>query len=573
MCGIWGFVSSLDNKEYVQKMYEAAMHIQPRGPERTTIKQSSISYLVFHRLAINGLSESNDQPYIYEEPEKQRKIVVMCNGEIYNFPELKQRLQNDYPQVYDLECDTSIIYYLLKHLKYDFYKMNKQLQGEYALAVIVLDKHEKPLQLYLSTDECSVRPMFYAYDKSSKSVIFSSLLVGITLFSNTITPMRLDGGSIKYFDLTSGAHAEKLYVDWYPKQLDSSMCLVDISSLLVRTFEGCIKRRMMSDRPIGCFLSGGLDSSLVAALVAKELKKTGQRLHTFSIGDENSSDVINAQLVATHINSIHTHVPFQIEQGVAYLDEVIKATETFDITTIRASVGQYLISKYIAENTDIKVVFSGDGADEAEMGYLYFYKAPSADAAQEESRKLLQQIHLYDGLRVDRCVSIHGLEARVPYLDWEFVKLLLQIPAFYKAPKLVENDKSGNNNHDSRYKCEKWLLRQAFGWKYPHLLPSCVLWRTKETFSDSLSTEKNSFYEAILRHVNAYTHHMCSSLVQYSHCPPTSVEGRYYRERFHQFFGLKAATVIPRVWMPQWVSTTDPSARSMKEVYGKAQNV
>ena len=567
MCGIWGqIVNDIPEQlsSYVaintKQAYEACKTVQKRGPERTNIKETSNYFLAFHRLAINGLDESNDQPYVHIHPSNDtHKVIIMCNGEIYNFHELNKELGTN------TNCDTQIIWELYKDCDYNFHTLNQRLKGEYALAICIVDAQtSKPYRAFFSVDPCSVRPLFYSIDHSTPnsplSVTFSSLLAGV---KHTQHPQRLHGGQM----LTVDFHAEKVHTDYYwdwnatpPSLAEEDTNLLDIQFRLVYTLEACVKRRLTSDREIGCFLSGGLDSSIVAAIVAQNLAKIGKQLRTFSIGAPDSQDVKHAEIVAKHINSIHTNVPFRIEEGLTSLHDVMEATETFDITTIRASVGQFLISKYIREHTDIKVVFSGDGADEAEMGYLYFYNAPSDEAAQEESVKLLREIHLYDGLRVDRCVSWHGLEARVPYLDEDFVSLMISIPAHLKRPI---------RDADAKGKEEKALLRHAFAKYRPSLLPSSVLFRTKETFSDSLSTETSDWYTKL----KIFTLKGISLLGGRSntfYLPPPSPEVAYYRYFFREIFGEHCAQVIPHFWMPLWVKHTkgDPSAKQM-DVYNE----
>jgi asparagine synthase (glutamine-hydrolysing) len=558
MCGIWGYISHNDINIPVTKLQEASETVQPRGPERTIVNATDKHYMCFHRLAINGLSSEHDQPYVYTQG--QHKYILMCNGEIYN----QRELEHEYCLQHSA-CDTEVIYPVWKALDYDFVELNKTLNGEYALAILHL-VNDTPVRLYLSVDPCSVRPLFFSIDKHTHSIAFSSLLVGLSTLNVQAT--RLPGGTCLSYYFPFGSHQQVSYIDWHPK-LDKALRddTYALKRKIVKTLTACIEKRLQSDRPIGCFLSGGLDSSLVAAILSKLLRKRGQRLHTFSIGAVDSEDCRHAQIVATHIDSIHTHVPFDSHVAINYLQSVVKAIESYDITTVRASIGQYLVSKYIAENTDIKVVFSGDGADEEQMGYLYFFRSPSPEEANEESRKLLQEIHLYDGLRVDRCVSVHGLEARVPYLDWDFVSLYLSIPAYLKCPK---------KRADGTVYVEKALIRDAFMLSNPHILPQKVLYRTKETFSDSLSTEKSSWY-ALLKATVEREVHTCAaqSLIasmrhSWKHLPPTTDEGTYYRYLHTLFFGQKSATVIPHIWMPNWSDAKDPSARQL-EVYNEVQ--
>ena len=198
---------------------------------------------------------------------------------------------------------------------------------------------------------------------------------------------------------------------------------MELYQLIVNTFKEAVRSRLLSDRPIGCLLSGGLDSSLVASVASHLLKEQGKSLKTFSIGMKEGTDIVYAREVAEHIGSDHTEFIYEAEEGLKSLKEVIAVTETFDITTIRASVGQYLLAKRISSETDAVVILNGDGADECQMGYLYFYLAPTPEEAKRDRDRLVQEIHLYDGLRVDRNIAHFGLEARVPFLDERFVDL------------------------------------------------------------------------------------------------------------------------------------------------------
>jgi len=569
MCGIWSIVSTDEFDEKQQHAHDLASQVcKPRGPERTNTLHFSSSQLTFHRLAINGLTSDNDQPFVYHEHDGMFH-VVLCNGEIYNMRALANMYHINLPED---ASDTQIIYPTWKALKYDFTALQRELNGEYALAIFTFKVNPAnpsaptPVKAYVSTDPCSVRPVFthIHVTDTSRKIVVSSLLGGISsLYQHG---SRLPSGSTLTFDFDTGHVDLRAYVDHFPETRPVMNGVKSLHQSIVGTLKACVKRRMMSDRPIGCFLSGGLDSSVIAALVARECKERGLPCYTFSIGTSLSDDVKYAEMVAKHIGSVHVTVPFDPYEAVGYLDELIRCVETYDVTTIRASMGQYLLSKYIAEHTDIKVVFSGDGADEEQMGYRYFNDAPSFDDAQRESCELIHNIHLYDGLRVDRCVSVHGLEARVPYLDWEFVKLYLQIPAHVKVP----NVKKG--------KMEKLLLRQAFEKLDPTLLPTCVMMRTKETFSDSLSSvgeaqkvDTPDGWYGVLQ--SAVRERMCQADVKSEvemwcvewekHAAPMHEEGMYYRYVHHKLFGGDNATVIPRCWMPKWVHVNDPSARKM----------
>jgi asparagine synthase (glutamine-hydrolysing) len=335
----------------------------------------------------------------------------------------------------------------------------------------------------------------------------------------------------------------------YNPEIDSETILYPLYEKIVNTLTESVKIRLESERPIGCLLSGGLDSSLIAAIAAKELANNGKQLKTFSIGMNDGTDIAYARTVASHINSDHTEFNFTPEGGLDLIDDVIKSTETYDITTIRASVGQFLIAQNIASSTDVKVILNGDGADECQMGYIYFYLYPDIVSARSERDKLVQQIHLFDGLRVDRNISYHGLEARVPFLDKEFVDLFYQIPTELLVPTPT--------------RMEKYLIRRAFEVIMPDLLPKEVLWRKKEAFSDGISSKEKSWYLIVKEYYNQKisddefkTRHKLDGII------PLCKESFYYRKKFTELY-RQNHSVIPRYWLANWSNSRDPSARTL----------
>ncbi|KAK5614807.1 hypothetical protein CRENBAI_012677, partial [Crenichthys baileyi] len=314
-------------------------------------------------------------------------------------------------------------------------------------------------------------------------------------------------------------------------------------------FENAVRKRLMAHRRIGCLLSGGLDSSLVAAMLLKLSKeeKLPYSIQTFSIGSEDSPDVIAAEKVAAHIGSEHHKVEFTAEEGIKAVEDVIFHLETYDITTIRASVGMYLVSKYIREKTDSVVIFSGEGSDELTQGYLYFHKAPSAKAGAEDSVRLLKELYLFDVLRADRTTAAHGLELRVPFLDHRFTAYYLSLPEEMRTPK------------DG---VEKHLLRDSF--KGQNLIPDEILWRRKEAFSDGVMSEKKSWYTCLQEHLDSVVNddQMEKAEKTFPHIPPKTKEAYYYRQVFEKFYPGQAKW-LSHYWMPRWISATDPSARTL----------
>jgi asparagine synthase (glutamine-hydrolysing) len=550
MCGIWAILGELSSIDLNANL-RAFFSMQSRGPDASRVEYGKHYMVGFHRLSINDLTFNGQQPFIqcYDGDH----YIMICNGEIYNAERIKEK--------YNLETtsssDCAVILPLFRHLKYDFIALNKILHGEYALTIIKTSiVGTSPMSFWASTDPLSVRPLFVA-SNDNHTIAFSSLLQGLTMIKGDIS--RLGQGCFIQGTYETGnlVKVQGKYAQHFSYSPDCSSfayCLetTDLYQKIVDTLFKCVKRRLKSDVQIGCLLSGGLDSSLVAAIASRILAKSGKKLKTFCIGMDGSTDIAFSNKVAHHIDSEHTNIYFTPEEGLTVIPDVLKATETFDITTIRASVGQYLASKYIRQNTDVRVLLNGDGADECQMGYLYFYYAPSDEEAQNDSLRLINNIHLYDGLRVDRCVSYNGLEARVPFLDKEFVELYVNIHPHIKRP-LIKKDR-----------IEKHLIRKAFDVVFQDdpILPHEVLWRQKEAFSDGVSSRSKPWYVEVKKHIEEKVNETGLEK-SWNHLPPPTKEALYYRYIFESLFGERATFVIPRYWLPSWVNTLEPSARTL----------
>ena len=324
------------------------------------------------------------------------------------------------------------------------------------------------------------------------------------------------------------------------------------------------EKRLMADRTIGCFLSGGLDSSLVTAIVSKLNPYT---VNTYAVGMKGGTDFEHAAKAAEHLKCNHYEIEFTAEEGMEAVDEVIYALETFDITTIRASVGMYLMSKHISEKKEDIVIYSGEGSDEVTQGYLYFHNSPCAVSGDEESERLVRDLHYFDVKRVDRTVSTHGLEVRVPFLDKTFVKNYFKI-----CPELRRPHYKGT---------EKYLVRKAFDndtiikqdpqgkdSKYYNLLPQSILWRRKEALSDGVSSLEKPWHVLLSEFVEKkvsdteYTQ-ACLMYKERGAVVPISKESYYYRKLYEKHFGDKLE-LIPYYWLPKWSgNTNDPSARTI----------
>jgi asparagine synthase (glutamine-hydrolysing) len=389
--------------------------------------------------------------------------------------------------------------------------------------------------------------------------VFASELKAIVPYFehvNTFLP-----GSIQAYDLnTLGIIADLRYhnVSWVlnPSYSPRAPLGFENAKAAIRyALEEAVEKRLLTERPIACLLSGGLDSSLIASLLQMNLKKRGlPPLKTFSIGFEGSSDLAHAQIVAKWIGSDHTEIKMTPDEFFNAIPTVIKAIESYDTTTVRASTGNYLVAKKIRELSDCKVVFNGDGSDELLGGYLYFNNAPNDQAFQAECERLLNDMHMYDVLRSDRSISANGLEARTPFLDKQFVSVVRSIhPAFLRPVKGKQ--------------CEKYILRAAFDDGIT--LPEQVLWRRKEAFSDGVSTPEKAWFQEIQERVKAIVPEdwiQKSSLSYSNHMLPTTPEEYYYRYLFTLSYGLSAIKVaVPYRWMPRWCpETNDPSARTLQ---------
>ena len=502
MCGIWLYLHKKGKKSLSDvQIYNAFMQIDKRGPERSILlKQSNYDlYIGFHRLSIMDPSVRGDQPFVVESDDTI--IYTICNGEIYNFKELCKKYELNVQSGSDCE----IFPYLYQKIGID--TLAKELIGEFSFCICEINKKTQEVKLSICRDQAGIRPLFITGDENE--VVITSELKGTPFMMSYMPPqsrehdepIEIAKKSTKpvrqflprhFLQISSN---DKILFD---KSFGKAVCYRDISKIpitiynleyakrLIReTFIEAVRCRMVADRPLGCLLSGGLDSSLVASIASRFCKEHGTKLHTFSIGMAGSTDKYYAKLVSEFIDSIHTHIELPEEEWLKAIKEVVRITETFDITTVRASTGQYLISKWIAEHTDIKVVLIGDGSDELCAGYMYFHKAPSPEELHLENIRLVSDIHMYDVLRADRGVSSNGLEARVPFLDHRFIELYLSIDPKLRMP---------TNG------LEKWLLREAFaGGEY---LPEEVRLRKKEAFSDGVSSKERSWYTVLQEYID-----------------------------------------------------------------------
>jgi asparagine synthase (glutamine-hydrolysing) len=558
MCGIWGYIALTKNYDK-SLLFRSFVNGQMRGPDRSkfeSINEFIDIFLGFHRLAIMDRSTYGDQPFTYEikDMNEFKSVYAICNGEIYNYKELVT--DNNITLKGGSDCE----FLPQLYAKYGFEKMLTMLRGEFAVCIIEVDHKNDNIKVHISRDQTAVRPLFFGQDNNG--IAFSSTLDGVLELVDKSSIRQVKRGEYISFNLTPD-NTETVTGIYHTLMSSCSTNFTDyklecIHNIIKDTFIESVIVRLESDRPMGALLSGGLDSSLVVSIAAEHFRRNGKQLQTFSIGIPGSTDRKYAEMVAEHCGTIHRHIEFTQQDFLDALPYIVRATETWDTTTVRASTGQYLISKWISENTDIKVVLIGDGSDELCSGYMYFHNAPTPLESHNENMRLIQDIQYYDVLRADRCIAYNGLEARVPFLDHNFVDMYLSLPHELRIP-IVEESRGTR-------KVEKWLLRKSFdtlnteGKAY---LPADVLWRRKEAFSDGVSSCAKSWYTIIQEDVEEkYTDDDFKEQEVTEYITPPTKEALHFRKMFNNMFDYRVAHVIPYYWMPLWSGNVkDPSAR------------
>ena len=524
MCSIMAYCRKGITQDVFLEGFEKTLS---RGPDESCIVDTGNGMLGFHRLAIMGLNHNGMQPFQLDTN------YVICNGEIYGFHKIKAELIKE-GFTFQSESDCEVLLPLYE--KYGV-QMFAQLDAEFALVI-----YDATTNDYIAArDPIGIRPLYYGYDETG-AIVFASEAKNLVAICKEIVPFPpghyyQDGNFVCYRDMS--------VVDAYIEDDIDTIC-DNIHDLL---YDG-IKKRLDADAPLGFLLSGGLDSSLVCAVATKILNKP---IRTFAIGMQHDAiDLKYAKEVADFIGSEHSEVIITKEDVINAIEPVIAALATYDITTIRASIGMYLLCEYIHKQTDIKVLMSGEIADEL-FGYKYTDFAPNASAFQTESSKRIKEIHMYDVLRADRCISTHSLEARVPFGDLAFVEYVMKI-----------NPKKKMNT----YKKGKYLLRKAFDRGY---LPNTILMREKAAFSDavghSLSDELKAYAES-----KYSDSQFIEKSEQYTFAKPFTKEALLYREIFERYYPKQAAMVVD-FWMPnkEWegCNVKDPSARFLSN-YGES---
>jgi asparagine synthase (glutamine-hydrolysing) len=572
MCGIWALIGSSSALD-PDVLKTCLQTLNARGPEMARVVYKPSCTLGFTRLAINGLNEGGMQPF------ETDTLLWMCNGEIYNAKQLAA--EYNLPMTSGSDCE------ILGPLYKQFRDQNnlagffQSLDGVFA--IVLYDKERG--EVVWGRDPYGVRPLFAAWNvegvEPSEMILndigdFSGLTVRLVLNSATMTGLCLTSerkalppgwwagmqfspgfyGSVNVNTLGNFNMQQYHSTPWLknPSYSPAHPNGYELAKQGLRcALEEAVRKRLMTERPIAALLSGGIDSSLIAALVQKSLRDLNlPPLKTFSIGMPGSTDLAFARKVADHIGSDHTEVILNADDFFNAIPKVIYDIESYDITSVRASVGNWLVSKAIREACDCKVVFNGDGSDEVFGSYLYFFRAPSDQAFETEVERLLKEICYYDVLRSDRSISLHGLEPRTPFLDKQFVSVAKSIATSWRRP--IQGSR-----------VEKCILRDAFDGT--GLLPDEVLWRQKEAFSDGVSSKEKSWYQEIQDRVESIVGPDWKfKAIEYAHCTPLTPEAFYYRTVYESHYGpYTAQTAIPAFWMPRWSpETTDPSARTLK---------
>tara|TARA_B100000427_G_scaffold197528_1_gene164138 strand:- start:1329 stop:2993 length:1665 start_codon:yes stop_codon:yes gene_type:complete len=549
MCGIvCAFDLKQDSKSLRPRVLEMAKTIRHRGPDWSGIYSSKNAILAHERLAIVDPS-SGKQP-LYSD---NKKIVLAANGEIYNHQDLRKEFSN---YNFSTNSDCEVILPLYQKYGADFLD---KLNGIFAFAIYDAENDS----YLIARDHIGIIPLYIGWDKNGTFYVSSELKA----FEGQCSRIELFPPGHYY---TSN---EKEFVQWYKRDWKDYENVKDNKTSIEKikiSLEEAVYRQLMSDVPYGVLLSGGLDSSITSAIAKKFSEKRIEskdkekawwpQLHSFSVGLEGSQDLAAARKVADHIGTIHHEIIFTIQEGLDAINDVIYNLETYDVTTIRASTPMYLMARVI-KSMGIKMVLSGEGADEIFGGYLYFHKAPDAKEFHNETVRKIDKLHMYDCLRANKSLAAWGIEGRVPFLDKEFIDTAMNINP---KDKMINSDRM-----------EKWILRKAF----QDYLPESVLWRQKEQFSDGVGYNWIDTLKDLVEKTISNAELLCAK-EKFSIQPPLSKEEYYYRSIFEKHFPSNAAalsvpqeasiacsTEIALKWDKTFKDINDPSGRAVSKVH------
>jgi len=524
MCGIFFYLGKTIEQEYLKNLCDKFQH---RGPDNSKNLTLNNLFFGFHRLSINGLDEISNQPLI------NNGIYLICNGEIFNYKELMDEFK--LKEEYKTNSDCEIIIHLYN--KIGIKKTLQKLDGEFAF--VLYDSNTE--KIYISRDQLGIRSLFIGLKE--EEMIISSEVKGI---DETFEVKQFEPRTFLTIDklnyIESLKNYEKnmdIYFDFdnnFENTYSEEEHIINIKKLM----EDAVKKRMLSDRNICCLLSGGLDSTIVTALVSKYFDD--YKLNTYSIGMKGSVDLKYSQIAANYLKTNHTIIELTPNDFLNAIDKVIYQIESYDVTTVRASIGNYLVSCYIRDNSNDKVVFCGDVSDEIFGSYRGFHYAKDEQTFFDENLKMLKNIHFFDVLRSDKSISGAGLEARVPFSDPKLIQYVMKIAPKHKMFK---------------NRMEKFLIRKSF----EDILPQELAWRVKTAFSDGVSSEENPSYELIQKFIeNKYSDEEYENLrKKYIINQPYDKESLYYREIFEKYYPNKDI-ILPYFWKQPFMDDNDPSA-------------
>ena len=520
MSGLLAVIGKGKDPQLVKELSERMSH---RGPDESDLHiMENGSILCHESLSIIDL-HSGKQPI-----QGTKKAWMVHDGEIYNYQELKEGVLKNH--TFRTKSDSEVIVHLYEEFGYDF--CNK-LDGDWAFVIIDGDDY------IAGRDPMGVKPLYYGLDERGR-IYFTSEMKSIAdqckSFS-TFPPGHYytgKSGFVKYYD---------------PEYEEYEKATQELDLTLIReTLTQATRKRLMSNVPVGVLLSGGLDSSLTSAIAARILKEEGKKLQSFSISlNADAPDAKAARKAAEFLGTEHHEVHFTVAEGVAILEKIILHIETYDIISVRASVPMYLLSKVIIEK-GIKVILSGEGADEIFGGYLYFRNAPSAEDFQKETIERIQKLFTADLLRVDKSTMACGLETRVPFLDKQFLDATVLIKPEEKQPKTYDG-------------VEKYILRKAFDTPEDPYLPAEILWRQKEQFSDGVGY---SWIDELIEYCSEQVsdEQLAGASAEFPYNSPTTKEAYLYRSIFHKYYPQLSAAQTVRKWIPKWQENLDPSGRA-----------
>ncbi|WP_297693232.1 asparagine synthase B [uncultured Eudoraea sp.] len=553
MCGIVCAFNLKESTETLRpQLLEMSKKVRHRGPDWSGIYANQKAILAHERLAIVDPA-SGKQPLFSED----QKLVLAANGEIYNHQELRKQFEGVYN--FSTQSDCEVILALYQKKGHEFLD---DMNGIFGFAIYDSEKDE----YFIARDHMGIIPLYMGWDKNGTFYVASELKA----LEGTCTKIELFPPG-HYLHSSDGEPKRWYKRDWmdYEAVKENQTSIDEIRDAL----EAAVHRQLMSDVPYGVLLSGGLDSSVTSAIAKKYSQKRIEsddtkdawwpQLHSFSVGLEGSPDLAAAQIVADHIGTVHHEIKFTIQEGLDAIKDVIYNLETYDITTIRASTPMYLMARVI-KSMGIKMVLSGEGADELFGGYLYFHKAPSPKDFHEETVRKLTKLHMYDCLRANKSLAAWGIEGRVPFLDKEFMDVAMRI-----NPK----DKMINGE-----RMEKWVVRKAF----ESVLPESVAWRQKEQFSDGVGYSWiDTLKEVVDKEVS--DEQLTNAKFRYPIQTPTTKEEFYYRSIFEGHFPSDAAawsvpqepsvacsTKIALEWDEAFKNMNDPSGRAVANVHDDA---